>query len=215
MELKETKRAGNASATCSLARHPAVLAATAALLCLAAQTASATLIRVDFQSRVTGSQSLPILGIVPSIGDTVTGHFIYDTEALDQDPGDPTHGQYSSGSIQIEIGGLMLSSAATAQQVTWDVDGPNDIWFTDAGWNYDDDNDDGLLVNGVFTPRVRLGMFFSQPTGALTSDAQPTLAELGLLEVTQFHLLQDDPDSVFHRIVFFNDVTVCLSPVAA
>ena len=133
MELKETKRA---------AMHQQRARWHATRRCWLRPQHSCAWLRRRPARRSSASTSSPVsparracrsLGIVPSIGDTVTGHFIYDTEALDQDPGDPTHGQYSSGSIQIEIGGLMLSSAATAQQVTWDVDGPNDIWFHRCG----------------------------------------------------------------------------------
>jgi len=189
------------------ARHRVLRSAAAGAIALATMsTAQAALIRVDFQSRVTMTQMLPILGISPSVGDVVVGHFIYDLDAIDLDPGDPTHGSYVSGEIEIEIGGLTLRSAAEAQQFIYDIDGPNDLWSTWAGWLPGVDDDGGVLVDGVFVPGVRLGLHFSQPTGGLTSDAQPDLADFGTLAVSQFQLIQDDPLSGFDRVVLFDDV---------
>lgn len=181
--------------------------AAASLAPAATSTAHAALIRVDFQLRVTFVQLLPIIGVSPALGDTVTGHFTYDTGALDQGPGDPTHGLYFSGSIQIDIGGLTLSSAAPARQDLYDVDGPSYLWSTWAGWLPGVNDDGGILVNGVFTPEVRMGLYFTQPAGGLTSDAQPSLSDLATLEVAQFNILQSVPDSLPDRVVQFDDVT--------
>ena len=185
--------------------RPAILFATICILAIAiASTAKASVIQVDFQSTVTYVQQLPIFGISPSLGDSVVGHFTYDTNAVDQDPGDPTHGSYNSGSIEIQIGGLTLSSEFAPRQETYDINGPNDIWLTVAGTGA---GQTGILVNGVSTPDAQILLSFTQPAGLLTSDAQPSLSDFALLNVSQFHIVQDIAGTAIDSVVIFDNVT--------
>ena len=168
-----------------------------------ATSARADIIRVDFEAEVTYTQELPIFGISPAIGDPVVGYFTYDTNAADQDPGDPARGIYESGTMGIEIGGLTITNNFTPIQVTFDVNAPNDLWGTTIGRGA---SQPSILVDGVPIPDTQLSFSFTQPVGLLTSDAQPSLLDLALLEVSQFNLVQDT-DGRIDRLVLFDKIT--------
>ncbi|MCB1800570.1 MAG: VPLPA-CTERM sorting domain-containing protein [Gammaproteobacteria bacterium] len=178
-------------------------------------TANAVMIRVDFEAEVTFVQALPIFGISPSVGDPVVGYLTYDPDAADQDPGDPTRGIYNSGEIQLEIGGLTLSNELAPQQVTFDINAPNDIWLTNVGTGA---GQPGILVNGVSTADAQILFAFTQPLGLLTSDGQVSVADFALLDVQQFNIVQDVPGTAVDSIVIFDNVTslnISVIPVPA
>jgi len=170
-------------------------------LSFAATFAKSEIIRVDFEAEVTFAQNLPIFGISPGPGSPVVGFFIYDTNAPDQDPGDPDLGIYNSGSMGIEIGGLTITNNFTPLQVTFDNTGSNDLWGTSIGMGA---GQPSILVDGVPTPDAQLSFSFTQPDGLLTSDAQPSLIDLALLEVSQFNLVQEFPGNLSDRVVIFD-----------
>lgn len=186
-------------------RKPALLPATLFTLAMAtASTATAAIIRVDFESEVTFTQQLPIFGISLSVGDPIVGYFTYDTAAVDQDPGNPTLGVYNSGSIEIQIGGLTLSNEFVPQQATFDINAPNDLWSTGVGIGA---GQTGILVNGVSTPDAQILFSFTQPMGLLTSDAQVSVADLALLDVSQFNIIQDIPGTPIDSVVIFDNLS--------
>ena len=167
-----------------------------------ATSARADIIRVDFEAEVTFTQDLPIFGISPSVGDLVTGFFTYDTNASDQNPGDPIQGIYESGTMGIEIGGLTITNNFTPVQAIADADAPNDLWTTLTGTGA---GQPSILVDGVPVPDAQLLFSFTQPDGLLTSDAQPNLLDLALLEVSGLTLSQGMSNPL--KVVDFDKLT--------
>lgn len=178
-----------------------------ALLCalglLSVSPANATIIRYDFEATVSGIQNAPLFGYAPTIGESVSGYFTWDTNAVDQDPADPATGIYRSGSVSLALGPLTLTNAFTPMQLKFDT-ATNDLWGFIAGVT---SGDAGILVNGAPAVDGDIIFNFDQPANLLPSDAQPDASDFALLDVSQFQIRQDIPGTPIDRIVFFDNVT--------
>ena len=175
--------------------------ASAAVLVPTAGQVQAAIIQVDFDAEVTFVHNSPVLGISPSLGDLVSGTFVYNTDAVDADPGDPSRGIYFSGSSLLTINGHTLASSGPSIQVVFDNGPPfNDLFGLQNGVSQ---GTSPILVDGVLTNNARFGFGFTQPSGGLTSDSLPTLADLSTLDVGQFQIVQEDKNGV----ILFNNLT--------
>lgn len=152
----------------------------------------------EFTSTVSFVQNLPAFGISPSIGDTVTGTFSYDTNAADLNA-DPIRGTYRTGQLSVTIDGTTFAGELGPQFTVFDNGPPgNDLFSVAAGTAAGDTN---VLVNGVpMEGQIALG--FSEPAGGLTSDALPSHLELLSLQRTQFNVIQPNGN----RLILFDNV---------
>jgi hypothetical protein len=171
------------------------------------------LIRVDFTSKVTYVQAAPVLGLTPAIGDLVSGYFVYDPAAPDTDPGDPSRGIYRTGEASISIGGSTIASTAAPTAVVFDIGPPgNDLFGIAAGVSQ---NGSPLLVDGIPSNDSYLALSFTQPVGALSSDRLPNPFPVGMLEISQFNVVQDKPGFIDGVLIYDDLQSIAATYVGA